>query len=511
MKIVQSLWSCGKNLLSADFGWLTPQHHLMAWTLSCLRLHEHYDDLHLYTDQNGHEILITHLKLPYKEVHTVYDNIDNRHESNFAIAKMRTYSAQTEPFIHVDGDVFIWDRFNSDVENAALIAQNPEKGTVYYRSLMDTLKEKLDYIPGFLETELAKISIPSCNAGILGGNDVEFLNRYASMGLQLIEKNCVETGNYKLSGNFNILFEQILFRALSSRENKKVTCLIPETIDDNGYSDAKFADFSLVPRRLKYLHLIGCKNRDKEICALKSRTLFQQYPEYFYRVIELFGAEHIHFDWHIKTIFSVENSNKALFYKKASAEAGTNPEASKDILEYQQILAKLASDWKRIDTGYLYALEQIPADGFLEFLDSNESRSSSVISRNPYLVIIEGSFNWSPETRNSIEPRLVSPDPDEMLGIACIPQLFFDGCSRVIIDELDFNILTLLENPMFLKDILYSLESCFGVPDDDTRSVICELTLIRLKRLFLNKCIFIKAPSAFQNDQLMAIEPVAVN
>jgi hypothetical protein len=519
MKILQSFWSCDKSLLKNSFGWLSPQHHLMAWTLSCLKLHEHYEDLNLYTDTNGYEIFIKQLKLPYKTVQTTYDHIHKKHENNFAIAKMMTYAAQHEPFIHVDGDVFIWDRFNSELENAELIVQNLETGTTYYRHLMDALKQELTYLPDFLEEEMNKVSIPSVNAGILGGNDIAFLNRYANAGLNLIEKNCPDEEKCNLSGNFNILFEQILFYALSNKENKKIGYLFDETFEDYGYSKAQFADLSSVPQRHTYLHLIGGKKRDSEICELMSRTLFQQYPEYFYRIICLFKNEHLYFHTRIKTflpeswddhpkIVSEENGPvKYSPYHRTKQAIGEDHQPNKnltihqlhdlvekfatvelkEVFQYEKQLAALTHSWQNISTGYLYALEGIPANHFELYFQLNELQQNTILQKNPYLVIIEDSFSWTSETKNRINPYLISKNKDETLGLACMPQLFFNGHNEVIIDELEYNILTLLERPVPLKDLVQEIGSILS----DGEVIIYKLTLIKLKRLFLNKCIFI--------------------
>ena len=45
----------------------------MSWTLSCLSLREHYDEVALYTDQKGYDVFINKLHLPYTEVNVVYD------------------------------------------------------------------------------------------------------------------------------------------------------------------------------------------------------------------------------------------------------------------------------------------------------------------------------------------------------------------------------------------------------------------------------------------------------
>ncbi len=50
MLICQTLWTNKKSLLEYDFGWLSPQHHLMGWALSSIKLAQHYKAIHLYTD-----------------------------------------------------------------------------------------------------------------------------------------------------------------------------------------------------------------------------------------------------------------------------------------------------------------------------------------------------------------------------------------------------------------------------------------------------------------------------
>ena len=42
---------------------------MMSWVLSCLSLRNYYDDVELYTDKLGYELLIEKLRLPYTYVH----------------------------------------------------------------------------------------------------------------------------------------------------------------------------------------------------------------------------------------------------------------------------------------------------------------------------------------------------------------------------------------------------------------------------------------------------------
>ena len=73
MRIVQTFWTAGRDPLKYSFGWTHPEYNLMSWALSCLSLREHYDEVALYTDQEGYDVLINKLHLPYTEVNVVYD------------------------------------------------------------------------------------------------------------------------------------------------------------------------------------------------------------------------------------------------------------------------------------------------------------------------------------------------------------------------------------------------------------------------------------------------------
>ena len=74
MKIVQTFWSGGANPLEKAYGWPLPEYNMMSWVLSCLFLLNDYDQVELYTDQRGYDVLIEKLHLPYTAVHVVYDD-----------------------------------------------------------------------------------------------------------------------------------------------------------------------------------------------------------------------------------------------------------------------------------------------------------------------------------------------------------------------------------------------------------------------------------------------------
>ena len=94
--------------------------------------------MELYTDSAGYHILIEVLGLPYTKTHVVFDDFKCL-PHHWALAKIKTYSMQTEPFIHVDGDIYVPKPLPKDVEDAPLVAQNREIGTSYYKWMMDCI------------------------------------------------------------------------------------------------------------------------------------------------------------------------------------------------------------------------------------------------------------------------------------------------------------------------------------------------------------------------------------
>ena len=163
MRIVQTFWTAGHNPLEYGFGWPHAEYNLMSWTLSCLSLREHYDEVVLYTDSAGKRILIDELHLPYTDVQVVFDDFPCLPQ-HWALAKIKTYSLQTKPFLHVDGDIFVPHPLPEEVLAKQLIAQNREIATDYYRRMnLRILSYPEILVPDFVQEALSDDSVPSYN------------------------------------------------------------------------------------------------------------------------------------------------------------------------------------------------------------------------------------------------------------------------------------------------------------------------------------------------------------
>lgn len=290
MKIVQSFWSGNKDCLKDGYGWSSPVYHYASWILSCNQLRKYYDDVILVTDRAGYDILINRLHLPYSDVIVCLDELSKYNPDLWALAKIKAYSALDEPFIHVDGDVFVWEKFDNSLRNHDLIAQNIETTTDYYRMMWNGIRPTIDTLPEVMEEYDQGISHKAYNMGIFGGNDIPFIKDYCKQAFDFVDWNLEKVN--KLKGiNFNIFFEQVLLYELATRYGKDVATYIKDDIGDNEYKG--LADFDNVPEEKKYLHLLGFYKKILPVCNKMLAYVIRYYPEYVVYLEELLSLKPI--------------------------------------------------------------------------------------------------------------------------------------------------------------------------------------------------------------------------
>ncbi len=293
MDIIQTFSSCSRFcFLQKSFGWLSPEFHLMSWGFSCLSLQKIGYTPVLYTDDAGAFFLIDKLSLPYQKVRISHNKYYNPNEHLWALSKIHTYSLQTEPFIHVDGDVFLFQHFNEKILSAPLAVQNIENATEYYTSAQRQYMDHFTFFPDCVRKDFwSGKPIKAVNAGLLGGNDIDFFNRYAYEARQYVKRN--ESVLHKVDMNrFNVFFEQHLFHAMAKQQGVKVETYLKQQFPDNQYTG--LANFHEVPSKRKYLHMLGHFKRDEFCCLQMAAMLRQQYPDTYEKVIRLFKKDKLH-------------------------------------------------------------------------------------------------------------------------------------------------------------------------------------------------------------------------
>jgi hypothetical protein len=286
MKIVQTLWlpEDTTNNIGYKAGWLSAEYHWAAWALSCLLLKQHYSDVELYTTLAGRDILINQLNLPYTKVHIIPEN-NQINSSNWALAKLLTYYEQTTPFLHVDGDVFIWEPLEINLLNSPLIAQNAETDVIsYQRGLEITAKNTTNSFSFLKDSANNNPPVVAYNAGILGGHDIEFLHNYANFAIDFVNNNANVNEQELDSTTYCMIFEQCIFAQMVAEKNKKVSTMFKKLINDISYPG--FDDYILMKQK-GYWHLMGQFKRNRYNLKMLMSELRHISPEIYYIILKL--------------------------------------------------------------------------------------------------------------------------------------------------------------------------------------------------------------------------------
>ncbi|TGE25511.1 hypothetical protein E5K00_10055 [Hymenobacter aquaticus] len=284
MKIVQSYWSrpaLGKAVEGgrSKGGWANKRDQCLGMALSCLLLRRHYPDVELVTDQLGKELLIDCLRLPYTSVKVCLNDLDHYPHGLWALPKLYAYGLQQEPFIHVDSDFFAWQPFGAAIESAPLIAQSPEidHNGVYARSL-GMLTQNLPHLPPVLaQCHTEPGSALAVNAGILGGNDLEFLQRYVREAFAIVDENLATFQQDEQAGLHNIIIEQYTFYQLATQVGKDIAYAVPKLSSDF----LELIKMDQVPVVCPFVHLIGgAKSFDINCEQIEQRLRYEFPREY---------------------------------------------------------------------------------------------------------------------------------------------------------------------------------------------------------------------------------------
>lgn len=284
MVAVWSQWS--KPMETARrHAWLTHKHALMGHALSYLTASRHYERTALYTDDFGKWMLVDGLGLKFDTVSIELNDLKNSDEQWWALGKMYAYRLQTEPFIHIDSDVFLWKRLPQHLEEAPVFTQNPEDylGNNYNAA---GLEHHLKHGPngGWLPEEWIwyrqQPNNISYNLGIFGGYDTKFIAHYADQAIRIVEHPDNQQGmsEYQMKNWQMTLIEQYVLSACVAFHN-----ITPANL----FSSYAEAYDPKVAADLGFTHLLAqSKRTEKNSNNLETRMRYQ-YPDTYKRCMEI--------------------------------------------------------------------------------------------------------------------------------------------------------------------------------------------------------------------------------
>lgn len=287
LKIIQTFWSKPiyekSNFIHNRHkgGWLSEKHFATACALSFTMLKKIYGNVELYTDKKGKKWLIDELGLEYDKVYIKLDLFNFLPSALWAIPKIYVFSIQEEPFIHIDLDVFIWEKFSDHFLKAPLFAQNFDKNQDYnIEAILYLEKNKSSDI---LKKYLNYSDYNSINAGIIGGTDIEFIKDYSTTALNFIN-DIEKEWNSNEAAKLNFIAEQFFFYQLSLIKKKKINFLFESV----GHENQDLMKFYLVPSCINYIHLISNAKKNPYACHMIECHLYNENKKLLERISNMY-------------------------------------------------------------------------------------------------------------------------------------------------------------------------------------------------------------------------------
>ncbi len=453
MNIIQTLWCGGRKLTESPFWWINAEYNLMSWALSCMSLKEHFNKITLYTDSEGARVLVDTLKLPYSEVTLSFDNF-NCLTCHWALAKVRAYSMQTAPFLHIDGDIYLPQQLPKDIEKAQLVAQNKEYCSDYYKSMISRFLavDGLKLAPQFHEA-LVKDDVPSYNLGFCGGNNIEFFGEFCEEVERFFSDNDFNGERFRNADiSANVVYEQMFFSIMARNKGIDISTIYPETIRDNGYRADEFCDLSHYDQR-QFVHILGGHKRTPEVCDMVERTLLRKYPETYERIAAMFPARH----------------------KRLCGLAISLP-TENTTAKYNNFLRKAEEHWHTLTPHQLMEQEKKAAKNIAFPNSTAQERQTFTLQLNPYARIHE----IADEERQAIN-RLLNID-NECRDIAVIPTVSGKGYKEFPLNNMAYNITYILSEPTTFAELSNYIASQFSkIPQENIKLSIEKETKTLLK------------------------------
>ena len=470
MNIIQTLWCGGRKLTESPFWWNHAEYNLMSWALSCMSLKEQFGKVTLYTDSEGAKTLLDTLKLPYTEVVVNFDGFDCL-TCHWALAKVRAYSLQTEPFLHIDGDIYLTQPLPPSIAEAGLIAQNKERCTEYYRGMISRFLsvDGLKLAPQFAET-LKSDNVPSYNLGFCGGNDLDFFGRFCGEVEKFFWDNDFNGEKFRNADiSANVIYEQMFFSIMARDEGTDIATIHPETIRDNGYRADEFCDLMHYGQR-QFIHILGGHKRTQRTCRMVERTLLQKYPELYERIAALFPTRH-----------------------KRLAGMGITDGAHSGVDRYDTFIKEKNTEWDALSKKDLMSIGRAVC-GSATFLNTSQGkREKQMIAPNPYLAI----FYANADESAALAARLKYQYTGGEMPVAIVPDLSEKGFHETALNNLSENMLGIAKHPKSFSEFMQEAAPCFEGIGIETANKCVEAEIGRL----LNEGILIVRDNGFKTQR----------
>ncbi len=242
---------------------LGPAFHYMSWALSLLQLKKFGYRVHLHTDQPGKEILLDRLQLSYDQVMVQEPDFDKSYFQTSC--KITVCRSQKEPFVFIDGDLFLWEPIPKESLRADLICQNLELDSLD----MWCYNQRLAKLGIELKPENETI-----HTGVLGFQNSKHISKYAESLFAFLKEN---RERFKDPHFFAACSEPYFAYRYAKENNLSIGTLLKYQVY-KGYQN--LGDFSNRP----FSHMMGKCKKDERNCRQLEEYVKTNYPAVYKRI-----------------------------------------------------------------------------------------------------------------------------------------------------------------------------------------------------------------------------------
>lgn len=256
-----------KNAFKTFAEFNTEYDFVLSWSASVRLSKKNFKKVVLVTDSWAWENLFKDLNLPFDEVKLSLDGIDHSTDI-WSVSKAYSVLEMSEPFVHIDSDVYIWKPLSTTFLNSEVLVQDGEgkidrdQYTLYLGLEWDYQRYLNGMNKYFNNSNLKDRDVYAWNCGIIGGTDVKFLHKWAKEMIEVsnLYDTIIKKQNYRNS-YLVVWVEQTLLLLMAEYHNVEVVPIL-------NYREEP-QDF--------YTHLMGSSKRDVEMMKLldkKHKKLF---------------------------------------------------------------------------------------------------------------------------------------------------------------------------------------------------------------------------------------------
>ena len=251
---------------------------LFTTALSILCASRHFKEVQFISSDWGVD-MISQLNLPITSYSDRLNEMKAVDRHFWAYGKLLAYCEQTQPFVHIDNDVFLWDALAPRILNAKLCFQSHEPfdgdGYQYYNMLKKCWGRAVVKPQAIFDNPVDDFAY---NCGICGGNDLTIFEEWRQCSAEYI----FAPANHELffEKEKDMLIHQNLFH-----EQYFLACLIKK----HGWrKDVKVINPDAMAvgedERRRYTHLWGTLKKDKGYMARVWLRLREEDRELFDRI-----------------------------------------------------------------------------------------------------------------------------------------------------------------------------------------------------------------------------------